>query len=349
MAKRTTMQTVAEMAGVSRGTVDRVLKQRPHVSPDVHERVLRALKDSGYLAQQQAKQNQRADVLKPLRLGVLMPVWVGQLRQEFMHGIEDAQRLLAEYSTEIIVRQCANDEPEEALHQLQLLIEEGIDGLSICVVNDPLIVRELNRLCDTGLPVITYNSDLPDSGRLRFVGQDPYRSGRIAGEIMHKLARDDQRILISCGNLEFYAHRIRVQGFKDRITERGVSPDRLTVIETYNDYAITRRKFLEAFAEDRDVAVYMANRSVTGCVSAMTEAGILNHLPLVCHDYSEPVRDLLQQGVVDFSIAQDLRMQGYLPLVLLRNRLHKITASLYHETQIIHILCAENIEAFLNT
>ncbi len=35
---------VAERAGVSRGTVDRVLNGRPHVKPDVYERVVLAMR-----------------------------------------------------------------------------------------------------------------------------------------------------------------------------------------------------------------------------------------------------------------------------------------------------------------
>ena len=48
--KKPTLQLVADMAGVSRGTVDRVLKNRPHVRPEVYERVSQALRESGYLS-----------------------------------------------------------------------------------------------------------------------------------------------------------------------------------------------------------------------------------------------------------------------------------------------------------
>ena len=43
--KTVTIKTIAEYAGVSRGTVDRVLNSRPHVSPDQQTRVLRAIRD----------------------------------------------------------------------------------------------------------------------------------------------------------------------------------------------------------------------------------------------------------------------------------------------------------------
>ena len=44
MGSKPTIQTVAQMAGVSRGTVDRVLNGRAHVREDVRLRVLEAIR-----------------------------------------------------------------------------------------------------------------------------------------------------------------------------------------------------------------------------------------------------------------------------------------------------------------
>ena len=71
MAKRITINTIAERAGVSRGTVDRVLNGRPHVKPEIAERVLRTMRELGY-APPRAEQ---ADALG-LRLNCRLAVWV---------------------------------------------------------------------------------------------------------------------------------------------------------------------------------------------------------------------------------------------------------------------------------
>ena len=46
MSNRVTIQTVAERAGVSRGTVDRVINNRSYVRAEVRERILRAIKET---------------------------------------------------------------------------------------------------------------------------------------------------------------------------------------------------------------------------------------------------------------------------------------------------------------
>ena len=50
MSKRPTIQAVADKAGVSRGTVDRVLDKRANVSAEGFERGTKALDETGYLA-----------------------------------------------------------------------------------------------------------------------------------------------------------------------------------------------------------------------------------------------------------------------------------------------------------
>ena len=42
------MQMIADMAGVSRGTVDRVLNNRSYVRQDVRERILEIISETGY-------------------------------------------------------------------------------------------------------------------------------------------------------------------------------------------------------------------------------------------------------------------------------------------------------------
>ena len=49
MPRKVTINMVAKQAGVSRGTVDRVLNQRPHVKPELHERIVKAMKELGYV------------------------------------------------------------------------------------------------------------------------------------------------------------------------------------------------------------------------------------------------------------------------------------------------------------
>ncbi|MBR3866311.1 MAG: LacI family DNA-binding transcriptional regulator [Butyricicoccus sp.] len=347
MGKRPTIQMVAELAGVSRGTVDRVINNRSYVKAEVRERVLAAIEELGYGMPREGL----TAVLPPepaeaLRLGVVLPNWVGHTRIEMMRGIEAARSELSRYRVEVLVAECQTDIPAEVIERIDGLIEAGAKGIAICAIADPAIESKVDLLAAQNIPVITFNSDLPESRRLCFVGQDYTKSGRIAAEMMSKCIPQKGQILAVAGNLEFNGHRKRLDGFCTRMRELGFAAGQIEVIETYNDYHVTRRKVAEVLAQNpRLSAVYMANQSVAGCADAVKEAGKIGALRIICHDVSENTKKLMLERRVDLTISQDIFNQGYQPLMLLQGLLQRgIDPSAVERTvSRIEVVCAENL------
>lgn len=345
MGKRATIQTVAELAGVSRGTVDRVLNGRSYVRADVRERVLAAIAETGYVSPREAHARQMAAALEPLKLGVLLPSEEGQFRADVQRGIDSVQEELAAGRVRVLVRHCKTDIPQETLSLLDELEAEGCGGLAICSLNDHSIQRRVTELTERGIPCVTFNSDLPESGRLCFVGQDIRRAGRVAGDLMGKCVSRSTVVLATVGNLKFDGHRQRLGGFLERMEELGFPRERILIAETYNDYGTTVSVVGEAIAAHPGLqGVYMANLNVSGCAEAIRSAGKKGEIRVVCHDINEGIRQLLLSGGVDFTIPQDMVQQGALPLLLLRDLLRKgIRPDPARAQGRIDVLCAENI------
>lgn len=344
MGSRPTIQMVAERAGVSRGTVDRVVNDRPHVNEEVRQRVLAAMRELGYLSPRETYRRQAEASLRPLTLGVLLPNWEGQFRTEVIQGVRQACEELEESRVRVLIRRCETDLPQEAAELLELMRGEGAEGFAVCAVNDPAIQGWIAARAAEGIPCVTFNSDLPESGRLCFVGQSIRQAGRVAAGLLHKCVSGRGPILATAGNLKFDGHRQRLDGFRERLAELGVPPERIIVRETFNDYETTLRVVGETLERQPELrGVYMANLSVSGCCAAIARAGKTGQVHVVCHDINESVRQLIRSGAVDFTIPQDLRQQGYLPLLLLRNQLRKKRPPDAGQQQ-IHILCAENLE-----
>ena len=117
MARKATINMVAERAGVSRGTVDRVLNSRPHVKPDIMEKVLRAMRELNYVPPRPEQAaalglNTALIDLPTCKLGVLLTNEGGHLRRELLRGIENAESLLRDYGVEIVVQKCETDLPD---------------------------------------------------------------------------------------------------------------------------------------------------------------------------------------------------------------------------------------------
>ena len=347
MGKRPTIQQIADKAGVSRGTVDRVLNNRSYVQADVRKRVQAVIQELGYITPRTAHARQME--LPPLRLGVLLPNWDEFFLSEVERGIKRAGSELADFHVEILVERCRTDVPGEIIEHLDALEAQGCQGLSICTLNEETIRARISNLVDCGIPCITFNSDLPGSRRLCFVGQDIYKAGRVAGDLMSKCLSREAHVLATVGNRKFDGHSQRLEGFLQRMREKGFASKQMLVKETFNDYATTLQVVGAALRQDADIrGIYMANLSVTACIEAVNAAGRRGAVHVICHDENESIRWLLSEGSVDFTIPQDIFQQGYQPLILLRELLQKGCQPQPERLSArIAVVCAENMLANL--
>lgn len=349
MARKATINQVAERAGVSRGTVDRVLNSRPHVKPEIEEKVLRAMHELNYVPpkpEQAAALGLSTTVvdLPSCKLGVLLSNEGGHLRRELLRGIESAESLLRDYGVDILVQKCETDLPDESVERLNCLVDEGVNGIAMCAKDHISITRRVNELTKQGIAVVTMNTDLTGCDRLCFIGQDLVRGGRVAGELLAKYITPDDNLLIAIGNPEFNAHRLRLQGFCERIYERGFNGGRLQMIETYNDYTLSYQKVREAIERVPDIrGIYMANHSVTGCVEAVRDMGLSGKVHIVSHDLTDSTRRLLKSGEIDFTIAQNINQQSYQALMTLREYVQRHIMPHAEQHAPIEIVCAENL------
>lgn len=103
-----------------------------------------------------------------------------------------------------------SDDPLEANRLIDNLLSRGAEGLAVCAINDALIEAKVNALAGRRIPVITFNSDLPNSKRIAFVGQNYRKSGRIVAELLGKFIPKTGSVLAMCGNLKYDGHRERI-------------------------------------------------------------------------------------------------------------------------------------------
>ena len=325
MNKRPTIQTVAERAGVSRGTVDRVLNNRSYVRADVRERVLDAIRETGYLSPREAHRQtaDRPQNYSPVKLGVLLPNWAGPFREEVTRGIESARVKLSGRHAEIRVCTCETDIPGEAITLLDELVDWGAQGIALCALNDITIEAKVGELADSGIPCITFNS-----------------------ELLTKCIAPDAHVLALAGNLEYHGHRTRLDGFCSHMREKGFSSSQIDIGETYNDYRVTYNRVAAALksATPPD-AIYMANRSVTACIDAFRAAGCTGRVRVIAHDMSPGRAQMLREGTLDLTITQDMFRQGSQPLILLCDLLQLGTQPGRDQLATsISIICAQNID-----
>ena len=302
-----TIQKIAELSGVSRGTVDRVLHGRPNVNPMIREKVVRAAEKLGYQSPVPPKS---ADCRQA---AILIPQWPdGHFNRQIVSGIRKALRYIADPAFILTEQPLRTMTMQELLRAMDEQIRSGVDGLIIRAENTPEVRAAIEQAVQKGVTVITYDADVPHSGRLCHAGQDLVRAGAIAAGVMARLIRPPEHVLIVTGNLRMEAHKGRVDGFCRRLLELGFSEDAYRVIETNEMPELTGELVAQALqADSRLHAVYMACQPLSSCIAGIRKARRTTRPHIVCNDLTPTAKRYLREGTVDFVIGQSFSQESF--------------------------------------
>ena len=302
-----TIQKISELSGVSRGTVDRVLHGRPNVNPMIREKVVRAAEKLGY---QPPVPPKSADCRQA---AILIPQWTdGHFNRQIVSGIRKALRYIADPAFILTEQPLRTMTMQELLRAMDEQIRSGGDGLIIRAENTPEVRAAIEQAVQQGVTVITYDADVPHSGRLCHAGQDLVRAGAIAAGVMARLIRPPEHVLIVTGNLRMEAHKGRVDGFCRRLLELGFSEDAYRVIETNEMPELTGELVAQALqADSRLHAVYMACQPLSGCIAGIRKARRTTRPHIVCNDLTPTAKRYLREGTVDFVIGQSFSQESF--------------------------------------
>ena len=325
---RVTINMIAEKAGVSRGTVDRVLHNRAEVSAEVREQVLAVARILGYPIPGKASgagKNGKAgknENKESRMIGIILPGnrWFDDsLKREWMRGFTDAREIVEPLGYRVELVQCETDIPGDIIEAVQVLRSKEPAGIGLTGMNTEMMRNCIDHLVEDGIPVVTFNSDLPESRRACFVGQDLYRSGRVAANMLFRRIKRNDQILVIAGNMGYAAHNSRVRGFVDACREEGIPEEQILVKESHNEYFLTHEIVKEAMREMPALRmIYMANESVAACAEALGEERKSRGIMVVGNDLTKITKKLLLEDRIDFIIEQNIYWQGYQPVVILK-------------------------------
>lgn len=302
-----TAQMIADRCGVSRGTVDRVINGRLGVAPEVQERIQRVIDETGY---QTPSMRRQAQAVGAKKIGFVIPNWNNYYTVQTRKGIRAATRRMGDNRLSVVVEELKGRSNREYFECIARLEAQGIEGLVLNAANTLPMQEEIDRLTAAGIPVVTTNSDVPGSKRICHVGQDLDKSGRVAAGLMAPLL-DGGTVLIVCGNREFTAHRLQVEGFLNRMRELTGDRTQVSVIECIERYDLAYDGVLEALRRDPHLrGIYMANEPVPACIDAIERAQPNHPVHVICNDLTPWSKEYLAARKVRFIIDQDFSGQA---------------------------------------
>ncbi|MDO4345264.1 MAG: LacI family DNA-binding transcriptional regulator [Eubacteriales bacterium] len=305
-----TIKQIAELANVSRGTVDKVLNNRPGVKPATQEKVLRIAKELNYHPNLLGKALVQSK--NPLKFGIILTADYNPYIQELLSGIQKAQQEFKPFGLEIITKMLTTIEPAEQLAIMNELVNQNVTGMAVFPIDDPQVISRVNQLAAGNTAVVTFNSKVNDIHSLCFIGQNHYKGGRTAAELMRKLIRGQKKIGVIVSSRKLSCHQDRLQGFIDQFTE---NQDTFEIVEVRENQDRKEEAFCIALEycnryPDLD-AIYITGGGVAGVGSALDIAGMAGKVRVICHDLTPDSIRLLKKDTVDFILGQNPVEQGY--------------------------------------
>lgn len=316
-----TSQQVADMAGVSRATVDRALKNRGRVRPEVAERIKKIAEEIGYHPNQAARALALAK--NPIKIGIIIQSAETPFMQSVLNGVNEARKEIERGGGKVKICCIDGVDAEQVIDCIKELREAGMNGIALVPAEDHRIKLEINCLVEKyQIPVVTLNSDISDSKRICFIGQDNERAGEVAAGLMAEILEKDCEVVVITGSVSNPALNSRTRGFKKIL---GVLRPDIKIIKTY--YIRDDNQEAEAVAgkmlamHPNIKGIFVSAPAVSGICNALYQQKKENIIKLIANDVLDENIENLKKGAINFLIGQEAHIQGYEPIMILHRLL----------------------------
>ncbi len=307
MSKIVRIKDIAEKAGVSIGTVDRVLHNRGEVKAATKEKVMAIAEKLNY------KPNIAARALKSpttYKIAILLPLSQDDNLFWSKHpiGIENAREAIYPFSCKLEFFYYEMHNASDFMKQAAALVECQPNG----VIMAPILKNESVELChkldDLQIPYAFIDTNIDNTNSLTFVGEDAYQAGRVAASLIDTGIAADKDILIVniAKNLENIQHlNHRNQGFLSYFMDAGDNMGLKISVEIPNtDPKEVKAKLDQVFNNNPNIGGVFVSSSRTFVVADYLQHSNRQNLFLVGYEIFGKNSYFLQQRVINFLIGQ---------------------------------------------
>jgi len=350
--KRVTIKDIAKIAGVSRGTVDRVINNRGKVSKKVEENVLKIAEKLGY------EKNLIASRLASSRIynvAVVCPDPNIDIFWEIpKEGILAALNTVKYYGVNVNFFDINPLNKEQFVKKLSEAIKSKPDAIILA----PLYLNESKDFLELGqksnIPFITINSEIDHENVLSFIGQSSYHSGYLAGKLFDiNLQENDEIVVLNLAhkisNASHYSDKVDgiLKYFHDKKSKK--IKVNWYEIDNFMDESFLLNSFRDIQRKHPDLKGIFFTNSRAYRLLNLLDPNEIKSYHIIGYDMIEPNVKLLKDDIIDVIINQNPFNQGYNGIMnfidhfLLNKKIEK------KQYLPLDIVVKENVDFYLNS
>ena len=302
-SRKSKLDDVVRLSGVSRSTVDRVLNGRNGVRKETADKVEKALQELRY--HESSLKRRIAQNLGDVE--ILVSVGSNPFFRSIHEAFENIQSDLESLGHEIHIKSIDFYRPETLVEALAS-VGDQTKFVIIVGTDTPEVAFEIGKLAKRGVKVITVISDVPMSKRDIYIGQDNFGTGRLAGSLMAKMVRRSScPVAVITGHLQFRHLLDRQSGFLQIL---GTERQDLKLLQTPpygRDQERGRSIIKDLFEKYPDLGgLYIAGGGQPAVIETLRELRNPD-LVVIGHELNSHTREALHQGVYTVVLSQDIQ------------------------------------------
>ncbi len=351
MAKNYRIKDIALLAGVSTGTVDRILHKRGKVSEEAQKKVEKVLKEIDYHPNLIARS---LALKKNYRFVALTPHFrEGEYWAKLTEGIAKAGQELNSYNIDV-EQACFDQYDKTSFDQLcNSLNFEDYQGVIIATLFEESVKELTNKLDKLEIPYTFVDSFIEDLNCLAYYGTNSYDSGYIAGRLLAEQAGKNDDIVIFRFMRRGDKHSTQVlkreEGFRDYLNQNAFT-GKIYQLQIHADNqqenATILNDFFSKYPQVKKGIIFNSRVHMLGEYFSTRHPEI--QFRLIGYDVIEANIKYLDEGVITHLIAQRPEVQGFNSIRTLFRHLVLEESTPKINYMPIDILVKENINYYNN-
>jgi LacI family transcriptional regulator len=315
MLKKTKLNQIAEAAGVSISTVDRVINRRGGVSQKREEIVLEWANRLGL------DRASISDHNKLIKVAVLLEPVKNPFFKELRSAFDDLAGLIPQVTFSCFFHYIDVENLAETALKIPAIVER-FDAIIVLAPDEPKLADSLLQ-ASKSIPVVTMVTDIPHSGRIAYVGPDNRKMGRSAGELIGRfIGEQGGNVLLILGLQRFVGHEEREMGFRSVLRERFKKIDVTACLESSENSIKAGQLVAETLKKDPHLrGIYNVSSGNTEICKVIESLGLEEKITLITHELTPERRALLQDGKIDAILDQNPRLEVQRAFEIVANHL----------------------------
>ena len=310
---------IADIARVSRGTVDRALHGRGGINEATRQRVLEIARQIGY------RPNLAARALSASRatakIGVCIPREIRFFYDQLWSGVLEEAGRVSQSGVEFIYRPIQNLGGGD-VEAFQELMSSGVDGIILTAGNPQKLKPLIDEAESNGIRVVCVDTDASESHRSSAVYVEPYLSGCVAGELLGKLVQPGSKVAVVAGTLMAEDHRKRAEGFSETFPKHCLGGKTLAVIEGHEDEEESFQKTLDLLRRIPELGgIYVNTVNCLPVCRALGAWDLEGKVKLITSDLFAEMSPYFEKGTIAASIYHQPHRQGQIVVRLIADNL----------------------------